>query len=517
MLQLLSPFALLALLGILVPIAIHLWNRKPGRTVKVGSVRWLESAASKRLSSLRLTDIWLLLLRVVIVGLVALLLARPQWLDQSQPKVIRQVLVSPEHWTSVRRAPVRGLIDSLRKAGYQLHWLTKGFPPVSNDAWTDTSTAAPVREGSENYWALLETLNQQPLPPHDAWVFAPSEYSHFSGLTPEVSFPVTWIPLPPRGEKRWLHEAFLTCTDSLALVVGIARATGTQFVHHRVALPGQSIVLRPVGLPEVAFIKEGNKAFVEWRDAHPYRVLVQQTPWRVRAYYEASRAEDVRYLAAALGAYAEFTSRRLDWSASRQVPGPSVGIDWLLWLSDQPVPTSLRAQVRKGMYLLEDAKSSVAQAAKGYFSVSGAHQPVTLHRRTAAMPGSLPVWKDNLGQPVLSTQRDGKGTHYQFYSRFNPTWSALPESADFPRVLGQLLYPPSPALEPYDLRTVDESQLQPRRLPPTTRQSGPATHATDLRVALGWLVLLLWGAERTLAQFRRKIVIYSREEAVYSE
>jgi hypothetical protein len=60
---LLTPSALLALLGILVPVAIHLWNRRPGREVAVGSLRWLTAGANRRLRNLKPEQLWLLLLR----------------------------------------------------------------------------------------------------------------------------------------------------------------------------------------------------------------------------------------------------------------------------------------------------------------------------------------------------------------------------------------------------------------------------------------------------------------------
>ncbi|MDQ2771566.1 MAG: BatA domain-containing protein, partial [Bacteroidota bacterium] len=62
MFTLLHPAALLALTGLLVPVAIHLFNRRPGREVAVGSLRWLAAGANRRLRHLKLEQLWLLLL-----------------------------------------------------------------------------------------------------------------------------------------------------------------------------------------------------------------------------------------------------------------------------------------------------------------------------------------------------------------------------------------------------------------------------------------------------------------------
>ena len=45
--------SLLPLLALLVPLALYLWNRRPGREVPVGSLRWLTAGANRRLRSLR--------------------------------------------------------------------------------------------------------------------------------------------------------------------------------------------------------------------------------------------------------------------------------------------------------------------------------------------------------------------------------------------------------------------------------------------------------------------------------
>ncbi|MBC7920458.1 MAG: BatA domain-containing protein [Ferruginibacter sp.] len=154
MIQLLAPFWLAALAGIAVPIAIHLWNKKPGRTVKVGSIRWLEAAASQRLRRLRPRDGWLLLLRIALVAGVALLLTQPQWRRRAEPTGDKWVLISPDLLGSKEVSKVRGLVDSLRRRGFQLRRYGPDFPPVSPPEWAD-----PLPSGggpnAADYWALV--------------------------------------------------------------------------------------------------------------------------------------------------------------------------------------------------------------------------------------------------------------------------------------------------------------------------------------------------------------------------
>ncbi|MEP0086438.1 MAG: BatA domain-containing protein, partial [Maribacter dokdonensis] len=73
------PSYLWALLGLLVPIAIHLWSKKEAKTIKIGSVQWLSESKSKQSSSIQLNEWWLLVLRMGIISLLVLLMAKPQW------------------------------------------------------------------------------------------------------------------------------------------------------------------------------------------------------------------------------------------------------------------------------------------------------------------------------------------------------------------------------------------------------------------------------------------------------
>ena len=63
MFHLLEPIWLAAMAAISVPVAVHLWNDRRGKVLRIGSVALL-SGVTKRLAwSRRITQWWLLLLR----------------------------------------------------------------------------------------------------------------------------------------------------------------------------------------------------------------------------------------------------------------------------------------------------------------------------------------------------------------------------------------------------------------------------------------------------------------------
>jgi hypothetical protein len=73
---LLAPAGLLGLLALAIPVAIHLISRGRGRRVLVGNIELVRAARKTRVTALRLTQWLLFLLRVSIVIVATLLLAR---------------------------------------------------------------------------------------------------------------------------------------------------------------------------------------------------------------------------------------------------------------------------------------------------------------------------------------------------------------------------------------------------------------------------------------------------------
>ena len=76
--SLIHPFLLLA--GILaagIPLLIHLWNRRQAKVVNFSSIRFLVSLQSRRVKRLKLKQILILIIRMLIIALIALALARP--------------------------------------------------------------------------------------------------------------------------------------------------------------------------------------------------------------------------------------------------------------------------------------------------------------------------------------------------------------------------------------------------------------------------------------------------------
>lgn len=110
---LLAPLALLTLAAIIVPLAIHIARRSEIQTIDFAALRWLRQKPKPR-SRLRFDEWPLLLIRMALIALIALLLARPVWMmGQSNAPYV----------AVVPGAAVSGIANDA-------HWIAPGFPRI---------------------------------------------------------------------------------------------------------------------------------------------------------------------------------------------------------------------------------------------------------------------------------------------------------------------------------------------------------------------------------------------------
>jgi len=519
LLTLTNPSALLALLGLLVPLAIHLWNRRPGREVAVGSLRWLATGANRRLRNLRLEQVGLLLLRAALLAGLAGVLAGPAW-RQVQPAGRGQVLVSPALADGSSLAAVRPTIDSLRRRGYQLRWLAPGLPPIAATEWQRDSMGRPVfvhttaNQGATQYWVRLQqaadSFSGQPL-----YAVTPAALRGLGGAHPALPANLAWQTIPARAATTWLQAASASA-DSLRLLLGHSDEQLTTFRTLRVARPQAGAVVAAPGLPPLRY--ETTPGGYQLRPAAAdsgrtqAAVPVAAGPLRVHLYSTAGYADEARYLRAALRAAAAGLARPLALTTSPTPPDPAKEFDWLFWLSDSPVPAVWRARVPRGLHLWQEAAGpGVADTATLATAETAGAAPIRLTRRSrpAQPTGSQPRWADGQGRPVLAELEQGKGASYQLTARLGPAWSQLADSPELPALLLDLLAPAvrlgvDSSLTAHDQRRLDPAQLPVRAADRGSPTSQPpvAYRFTDLRPWLVLVVTLLFGLERWLAQRR---------------
>lgn len=222
MIQFANPAWLWGLLGLLIPVGIHLLSRKEGKVISIGSLRHLKESDTAQFSSMRLNEILLLLLRCLLIALVVLMLAGA---------AITQTTSSGKKWLVVERGIERErmaepLIDSLSSQGYELRRLAKDFPLLEDTLRND--------EAVPDYWALAEVLAVKPW--NDIVVLSYNYVEGFKGRRQSIPDNIRWITYEPApasfaakavamgNDSVWLRTA-QTSAEATMLKTTLERAT----------------------------------------------------------------------------------------------------------------------------------------------------------------------------------------------------------------------------------------------------------------------------------------------------
>lgn len=342
-----QPTYLWALLGLLVPLIIHLWSRKAGKTIKVGSVQWMIAAENTRLSSIRFNEVGLYLLRSFLVIVAVFILLD---LSQQKPKKADNL---PTEWLLTEEAmlshPVaRAAIDSLQKKGCAIHLLKPQMPSVlpkqlaaiKVSSSTNSATAAGV-----DYWSFLRELNTRPNAPKKVWILAPNTAQHFAGNRPQLSYEVQWLPLPTERSKVFLVDALELPNDSLWLSIGKSTNEGTLLLKERVK---QQATIQIRDLPQLSVQNQQ----VSFANAPKNRVPIRKPQAQnIQLVYDNAFALDQQYLTAALQAVGEYMGVEVKIKANKKLDA-SFQTDWLMVLKkDMPKGESYtKANARKLLY-----------------------------------------------------------------------------------------------------------------------------------------------------------------------
>src|SRR5690606_35948401 len=87
----LQPILLWGLLGISIPILIHLWQGKKGQVIHWAAMHWLSEQESSVAKGFRLENVLVLLLRILMLVLLVLLLSQLYFSNTNtipEPRVI---------------------------------------------------------------------------------------------------------------------------------------------------------------------------------------------------------------------------------------------------------------------------------------------------------------------------------------------------------------------------------------------------------------------------------------------
>ncbi|OJJ17595.1 hypothetical protein BKI52_27425 [marine bacterium AO1-C] len=332
-----NPTYFWALLGLLVPLAIHLWSRKAGKTVKVGSTQWLIASENTRFSSLQFNEVWLFVARVIVVLLAVLILLDLVQKRPATPNKTSQTWILTEE-DLLSDARVRPQIDSLTKSGIPLHLFKAGMPMLAKEALT--KIPVQTKQDQEivtdlNYWSYLNELNTRTDAPKRVIIFAQNTQKRFQGTKPTLNLEVEWVNLPQQRKSVFLLDALQLPNDSLLLSIGISDENGTQVLREKI---GRQANTKIKDLPSV-IVKDQQVQFAQVPNEGVQ--IRKPIPKKIHIAYTESHSLDQQYLKAALEAVGEYMQTEVRVTAApieqlEKDAGNKKGVDWAVFLGKAP-------------------------------------------------------------------------------------------------------------------------------------------------------------------------------------
>jgi hypothetical protein len=129
----LQPVLLWGALAIVIPIIIHFWYQKKGKTIAWAATQWLIDKTNLQHRGVRLDEVPLLLIRCLLIILMVLLLARPigDWFGKKDREVAAHVVEASRGLVSNYRFE----IEEALKKGEKVFWIspeTKELKDIEN-------------------------------------------------------------------------------------------------------------------------------------------------------------------------------------------------------------------------------------------------------------------------------------------------------------------------------------------------------------------------------------------------
>lgn len=477
--------------------------------MKVGSLRWLEPSASKRWSSIRLSDVWLLVLRCCILILLAAALAKPIWEGApSTQQAQKAVFISPELLHSTALRSIKPTVDALLQRGYTLHRYSPSFEPIPVEAWqvlSDTPTDSVVNSG--NHWGLLPALAlHYKLAEDSVWLFTSDQQRHFQGPPTPLQESIRWVPVALESNTHWVQSAYTLSPDSLLLITGQSNREGTKFNAMKVGAFTQEANING---SVVRLRTQGDSLAAQWGNSTPQTIALHKEPLRISIAHDEAQQTEVRYLEAAVQAISSYTGIPIETQQIAPSARPDTSATWLFWLSSENVPGSWLEQVQENGARLWVQPASEPTTTAAQLAASGIEK-IRIHQLSATANSNAGIklseasttWQTTAGEPLLVVQPLGLGKIYHFRSGFGPAWSQLGRSAQLPELLLPLLLPRQSS-DQYDARALDETQLIPAVVQPISKQDKLEKQQYSLMPWLVLLAFLLFVAERLITSKRK--------------
>lgn len=314
----LNPTYLWALLGLAVPIAIHLWGKKEGRTIKMGSIQFFKESDPKKTSSISINEWWLLVLRMLIIGVLASILAEPA-LQRNKSENAVAYFIEP---SIALDADFKDLVDSL-DLDHDLRLLQKDFPDLEREDLDSTDNITP------DYWQLANQMEK--LPADSIVVFTRAMVAGIKGKRPEINKKINWIIVNAENSKSVPVEARRK-ENGIELISMLSDDTRIKFEKEIISINDAKLEIN----------NEGDSVEVIEANENHRLALKEEIEINVQLFYSDSLADEARYIESAFSAISKYLDADIKLSKTRSRDSLKIQEgNPLIWLSEEsPIKSS---------------------------------------------------------------------------------------------------------------------------------------------------------------------------------
>jgi len=330
----------IALTGLLIPLALHLWNRKQGKEVHFGSIKWLIPAEEKRMSSIKFTDVGLFLVRCLLVLAFVMLLMDLGWWTPLE----KQQELYNEKWVLVERTlyedeAIKDKLKGLKEQGYDLRYFESNFPKVELNKKTSNRRNKKIQP-TPNYWSLLKSIDHSTQQPDSVVLLAIPQLKYFRGERPTINYHLDWWPLPYEKTSTHLAKAIQKEYEELELILGRSNEQISQWENF-IIKDKDSKTIEINNYPTIEKLKKNTQLIMEGQQESV--ALENADSLSVLIIYDSNYRKDVRYLEAALRVVNAVKSTVLSTKSllSSKFETANMKADWVFALTEKDFVNTL--------------------------------------------------------------------------------------------------------------------------------------------------------------------------------
>jgi len=435
---LLNSLALLGLLSLIVPLIIHLLNPNTEKTVLIGNIDLINKGKNVRVLNFRLTQWFLLILRLLIFIFITLILASLVKNNEIKHPLATHVFVS-ESWLTHSSLEEK---DALFKqySNDQVFLLTNDFPKLQQTKISRLPQSVALGIKPISIQSLIAELDDSNLFAERNIIYTTNQTSQ--QLKNKISSPQNNIEWKIKSLSKTIIQDSLV---SIALFYSPSREldfqylklglqTLSKFTNFKLNISQHTTLNLESGSLELS---ENQSDWIFWLSDEPIHPKISEL--------------------VSLGTHLFSDSTSKQETITNQV-------------------TSIK----------------IAQFNNRFF-----HSLPKVDD-----DGSTPIWQNSNGKVALSSTPLGKGLHYQFNSRFHPKWNDLTASIKFPLILSEILTATkklesvkqisSSEIEAYFQKNISEE----KQVKATPVKTGHASYQSILI----FIICLLWLTERLVSE-----------------